>query len=56
VVRAIYWGREPTDLSPIRISKPIQLSLYGCMASMFLLGIYPNLVLSWALEAAKVLR
>jgi NADH-quinone oxidoreductase subunit N len=56
VVRAIYWGRETTDLSPIRISKPIQLSLYGCMAGMFLLGIYPNLVLNWAVEAARVLK
>jgi NADH-quinone oxidoreductase subunit N len=56
VVRAIFWSKDPADLSPIPLSKPIQLSLYSCMAGMFLLGLYPNWVVKWADEAVKVLR
>jgi NADH-quinone oxidoreductase subunit N len=56
VVRAAYWSREPADLSPIRLSLPIRVSLYGCMAGMFLLGLYPNPVVNMALKAVQVLK
>jgi NADH-quinone oxidoreductase subunit N len=56
VVRAVYWSREPADLSPIRLSLPIRVSLYTCIAGMFLLGLYPNPVVNMALKAVQVLK
>jgi NADH-quinone oxidoreductase subunit N len=56
VVRAIFWSRDPADLSPIPMSKPIQFSLYGCLAGMFLLGVYPNWLVDCANAAVQVLR
>jgi NADH-quinone oxidoreductase subunit N len=56
VVRAIYWSREASDLSPVQTSRPIRLSLYACMAGMFFLGIYPAPLVNLASEAVKVLK
>jgi NADH-quinone oxidoreductase subunit N len=56
VVRAIYWSKDVTDLSPIATSKPIRLSLYACVAGMFLLGVYPSPVVNLAADAARALR
>ena len=56
VVRAIFWSREVPDASPIKPSRPIQAALYGCVVGMFLLGVYPNPVVNWAMEAVKVLK
>ena len=56
VVKAIYWSRDIPDLSPIRPSRPIRLSLYGCVVGMFLLGLYPAPLVNLATEAVKVLR
>jgi NADH-quinone oxidoreductase subunit N len=56
VVRAIYWSKEVPDSSPIRISKPIQVSLYGCVAGMFYLGLFPSAMLRVADAAVKTLR
>ena len=56
VVRAIYWSDDPMDLSPIRISKPIRISIYGCVAGMLYLGIFPNAMLGLATQAVKLLR
>ncbi|HWX21884.1 MAG TPA: NADH-quinone oxidoreductase subunit N [Candidatus Binatia bacterium] len=55
VVRAIYWSRDVPDLSPIRPSRPIQLSLYACMLGMLLLGIYPAPLVTWAADAVMAL-
>jgi NADH-quinone oxidoreductase subunit N len=55
VVRAIYWGKE-TRLDPIRTSTPIQVCLYGCVAGMLALGLFPNWLVNAAAEAVKVLR
>ena len=55
VVRAIYWLQEAPDLSPIRTSVPMRVSLGVCIAAMFALGLYPGPFLSWATDAAKVL-
>ncbi|HWH69169.1 MAG TPA: NADH-quinone oxidoreductase subunit N [Candidatus Sulfotelmatobacter sp.] len=54
VVRAIYWSREAADLSPITPSIPTRLSLYGCLAGMVVVGIYPNPLVNLAAEAVKV--
>jgi len=56
VVRAIYWSEEPADLSPIQVSKPIRVTLYGCMAGMFFLGLFPGALVNLAAEAVRVLR
>jgi len=56
VVRAIYWSNDPTDLSPIRISNPIRISIYACVAGMLYLGIFPNSMLDLATRAVELLR
>ncbi len=56
VVRAIYWSKDVTDLTPIPISRPIRASVYGCIAGMFYLGLFPNVVVDLAAEAVKALR
>ena len=56
VVRAVYWSNDPTDLSPIRISKPIRIAIYACVAGMLYLGIFPNSLLEVATQAVKLLR
>jgi NADH-quinone oxidoreductase subunit N len=42
VIRAIYWSRDPADLTPIPVSIPMKLSLAVCILAMLYLGIYPN--------------
>jgi len=56
VVRAIFWSRDLADLSPIQTSKPIRVSLYGCVAGMLFLGLYPSPMVNLATDAVKVLR
>lgn len=51
VVRAIFWSRETSDLSPVRTSTPTRVLLYGCVAGMLLLGTVPGPVVRWASEA-----
>jgi NADH-quinone oxidoreductase subunit N len=48
VVRAIFWGKE-AGLSPIPTSTPIRIALYGCVAGMLILGLFPN----WLVEVTK---
>src|ERR1019366_7886949 len=56
VVRAIYWAEDPADLSPIQVSKPIRVSMYGCIAGMLYLGMFPSSLLDLADQAVKLLR
>jgi NADH-quinone oxidoreductase subunit N len=55
VVRVMFWGKEPSR-EPIHTSTPIRLSLYGCVAGMLVLGLFPNWLVSLAADAVKVLR
>jgi NADH-quinone oxidoreductase subunit N len=55
VVRAIFWGKEAT-LTPIPTSTPIQISLYGCVAGMLILGLFPNWLLELTKASVKVLH
>ena len=55
VVRAIFWGKE-AQLTPIRTSPPIRACLYGCVAGMLVLGLFPNWLVNVAAEAVRVLR
>jgi NADH-quinone oxidoreductase subunit N len=56
VVRVIFWSKDVADLSPIKTSKPVRLSLFACVAGMFLLGLFPSWVMNLAGEAVKALR
>ena len=56
VVRAMYWADEAKDLSPIGVSRPIRISLYGCVAGMLYLGLFPNALVELTVHAVKVLR
>jgi NADH-quinone oxidoreductase subunit N len=56
VIRAIYWSKDPADLSPIAISGAAKFSIALCIAGMFWLGTFPTTVLSLADEAAKALK
>ena len=55
VIRAIYWSKDATDLSPIRLSGAAKFSIALCIAGMFWLGTFPAPVVALADEAAKAL-
>jgi NADH-quinone oxidoreductase subunit N len=46
VIRAIYWSKNPEDMSPIELSSPAKLSIWICLAGIFWLGLFPNTVLN----------
>ena len=56
VVRAIYWSKDATDLSPIPVSGPIRVAIYGCIAGMLYLGLFPNVAVDLAQSAVAVLK
>ena len=56
VIRAIYWSRHPTDLSPIPVSKPLRVALYACIAGMFYLGMFPGALVNLTQQAVQVLK
>ena len=56
VIRAIYWSREPADLSPIELSAPAKVSICVCLAGIFWIGLFPNTVLNLTDLAAAVLQ
>jgi NADH-quinone oxidoreductase subunit N len=56
VIRAIYWSKETPNLAPIQNSMPIRAALYGCIAGMFFLGLFPAPVLNWTTLAVQALQ
>lgn len=56
IIRAIYWSKDVADLAPVRISRPLEVCLYGCMAGMLILGVFPNWIVEAANNALKALR
>jgi NADH-quinone oxidoreductase subunit N len=54
VVRAIYWTKDAPDVSPIEISLPTEVAIYGCLAGMLWLGMFPNALVDWADKAVAV--
>ena len=56
VIRVIYWSEQAPDVLPIEMSRPIRVSLYGCIAGMLFLGLYPGPLVNWASRAVKVLK
>jgi NADH-quinone oxidoreductase subunit N len=55
VIRAIYWSRNPSDLSPIPLSGPVKFTVCVCIGGMFWIGLFPGTVLDLATDAAKAL-
>jgi NADH-quinone oxidoreductase subunit N len=55
VIRAIYWSKDPSDLSPISVSIPMKACLAVCIVGMLYLGIYPNDALKSADKAVAQL-
>jgi len=56
VIRAIYWSKDATDLSPIPTSKPSRIAIYACILGMLYLGLFPGTVVNLATQAVKMLR
>jgi NADH-quinone oxidoreductase subunit N len=56
VIRAIYWSKELTDLSPISVSIPARLVLVVCAAGMLYLGLLPDRAVKETDRAVQVLR
>ena len=54
VIRSIYWGKDPVDVSPIILSGPIKVAIVICIAGIFWLGIFPATALDAANAAAAV--
>jgi NADH-quinone oxidoreductase subunit N len=55
VIRAIYWSKDPADLSPIELSSPAKLSIWACLAGIFWIGLFPNTLLNVTNLAAAAL-
>ena len=56
VIRAIYWSKDPADLSPIPVPVSIRLTLCACIAGMLYLGVFPNATMQLATQAVRVLK
>jgi NADH-quinone oxidoreductase subunit N len=56
VIRAIYWAKDATDLSPIEVSLPGRLGLTVCIIGMIYLGVLPELPLWLAEQGALALH
>jgi len=55
VVRAIYWSRDASSLTPIEVDGPTRLSLWVCSAGILFMGCYPEPVLNLANQAVLAL-
>jgi NADH-quinone oxidoreductase subunit N len=42
VIRAIFWSKDPADVSPIAVPVPTRLAIYVCVAGMLYLGMFPD--------------
>jgi NADH-quinone oxidoreductase subunit N len=56
IIRAMYWGNNPPDLSPIPLSGAARFALLVCAVGMLWLGILPNNVLQRTNSASGALR
>jgi NADH-quinone oxidoreductase subunit N len=55
VIRATYWSKDVSDLTPIPLSRPMRLMVVACLVGMFWLGLFPDALLTLATEAVKSL-
>jgi NADH-quinone oxidoreductase subunit N len=56
IIRAIYWSKSPPDVCAIPLSRPIQFSIYACIAGMLYLGLFPGAMMNTATKSVGVLR
>lgn len=56
VIRAIYWSKDPADLSPVVVSLPAKAVLLVCASGMLYLGLFPNRLVQETQTAVQVLR
>ena len=56
VIRAIYWSKDAKDLSAIELSAPAKVTAWACIAGMFWIGLFPNVVLNFATAASSALK
>ncbi|MGB0579193.1 MAG: NADH-quinone oxidoreductase subunit N [Limisphaerales bacterium] len=55
IIRAIYWSKDPTDLTPIEVSAPTFAVLSLCIGAILWLGIFPQNLLDFAARAISTL-
>lgn len=55
VIRAIYWSKEPADLTPLEVSGPMRLVMGVCVIGMLWLGLMPEEALGMASKAISTL-
>lgn len=56
VIRTIYWPRHRSAIAtPIEVSPPMKVVLWGCIAGMLFLGVFPALPLEFAEQAVALL-
>lgn len=56
VIRAIYWTKEPADLSPVRVPLLARIAIYACIIGMLFLGLYPDPGIELANNAIAVFK
>jgi NADH:ubiquinone oxidoreductase subunit 2 (subunit N) len=56
IIRAIYWSKDATDLSPVEVSLPARILLLVCVAGMLFLGLFPGAIVDHTAEVAQVLN
>ena len=56
VIRAIYWSKEPADLTPLEVSGPMRLVMGVCVIGMLWLGMMPEHALGMASKAISTLH
>ena len=56
VIRAIYWSKDPADLSPVKVSLSARIVLLVCAAGILYLGLFPNRAVKETQLAVQVLR
>ena len=52
VIRAMFWPRTVSDLTPIAVDGPTRLALGLCILGVFYIGIFPNSLVQGAKQAA----
>jgi NADH-quinone oxidoreductase subunit N len=53
VVKKMYVS-EPRDRSPLKVSGPIRVVVYVCLAGTLAIGVYPQPVTDWVVSAILI--
>ncbi len=52
ILRTVYWTKAQSNDPMITVAGPIRCVLYGCIAAMLYLGIFPNIIVNAAVRAS----